>query len=182
MNILGTRHLCTALLTVLIVAVACTSALAGDIWPGPKENWWEELKGGESATFDMAFGSDMKMKLIIEVVKVEGTMITFTTRTFLNGDPMPENTQTVDAMGKEAGGQLPSEATVLKIEDKTFQAGDKTFNCTEYEIDVNDVAMNVCHSRQLPAIFSGGNVTMTTEVEGTTTTITLKEYNGKMLK
>jgi hypothetical protein len=166
----------------LIVAIACTSALAGDIWPGPKENWWEELKGGESATFDMTFGSDIKMKLIIEIVKVEGTMITFTTKTFLDGDPLPENTQTVDAKGKEAGGQLPSEATVLKIEDKTFQAGDKTFDCTEYSIEVNDVAMKVCHSRQLPAIFSGGNVTLETEAEGTTTTFTLKEYNGKMLK
>lgn len=182
MNILRAGYLCTALLTVLIVAMVCTSALAGDIWPGPKENWWEELKGGESATFDITFGSDTKMKLIIEVVKVEGTMITFTTRTFLNGDPMPENTQTVDAMGKEAGGQLPSDATVLKIEDKTFQAGDKTFNCTEYEIEVNNATMNICHSRQLPAIFSDGNVTMKTDAGGMTTTITLKEYTGELLE
>jgi len=82
MNILRTGHLCTALLTVLIVAIACTSALAGDIWPGPKENWWEELKGGESATFDMAFGSATNMKMIIEVLKVEGTTTTVTLKEY----------------------------------------------------------------------------------------------------
>lgn len=180
MKIQGFNVLCRVLIAALIMAAMYAPAAAADEWPAPSGGWWKNLKSGDTATFEMTLGNHT-MRMVIKILNVHGTEITFSTQTSIGGDTLPEQTQTVDATKDEAGGSVPESAVVLAGSERTFEAGGRTFNCREYEIIIKDISMKTCHSRQLPVIFNGGNVSMTSKTGESVMTITLKDYTGKML-
>jgi hypothetical protein len=171
------------MLAALTLAGACMPALAVE-WPAPPDKWWESLSPGDTATFEIAMNTDppMKMKVIIKVLDMKDSKITISTTTSTDGKPMPEQTHTVDAKGKNLRSSLPEYAKVTKIGEKVFKAGDHTLNCTEYLVKTYDASTNICHSTKLPLIFNDGNVTMEVTLGGIRSTMTLKEYTGKKLE
>jgi hypothetical protein len=123
-----------------------------------------------------------KMEMIVEILDVEGSKITFSTKMTVDGTPLPEQKQTVDVNSKAADSTLPGDAVVTKIGEKVFKASGESFTCTEYKVKTYNATMNICHSPELPVIFSGGNVVMETKSGSVTSKVTLKEYTGKKIK
>lgn len=165
------------------------SALAGDEWPQPVDKWWESLKPGDTATFEytMPPPNSYSMRTVTKIVKVKGTEITFSSQSFMQGTPLPATTMTIDVASKEPVPGVPytpnaPKATITKGKNRTYKAGGKTFNCTEFTIKVEGQTTKVCHSTQLPLIFNGGNVTSESDAEGNNLKIKLIDYSGKLLK
>ncbi len=172
--------LVAVLAAVLILTGLCGNSLAGDVWPEPMDGWWKKLSPGDSAIFEMKAGPH-NVKTTVSILKVEGSKITFSNQAVVAGNEIPAQTNTLDVNSKEANLTVPSDATVRKIGNQTFKAGDKTFKCTEYEVTVKGQTSNVCYSSQLPVIYSGGNVWMKSNAGGQATSMTLIEYKGTML-
>ncbi len=166
--------------SALFVAGACSTALAADEWPGPPSGWWEVLRAGDSATFEMESG-ERRVTSKITIIGVDGQFITFSTQTRTEKGPEPEHIQTVDARSPEAGGSAPPDAVIIEGTSEVYEAGGSVFDCTKYEVMLKDLAIEVCHSAQLPVIYNGGNVWLETSVEDMVSTIRLKEYTGEML-
>ena len=117
--------------TLMCGALWSGSAVAEeDGWPTPPDGWWKNLKGGESAEFDMQMGPT-NMKMVQTVDKIEGSNITFTTQTFMGDNAESEETQTIDAADSlEGGGVAPPGATVEKGGFTQIKVGDTSFDCT----------------------------------------------------
>ena len=175
-------HWISILLTVLLLLCGVGVTLADHPWPTPPEGWWKDLRGGETATYELTMDSSA-MKMVITIDKIERSLITFNTQTFMGGQSMPKHIQTIDARDPLAvGGNLPPGATVEKGEETSIQVGHKTFNCTIYRVEFEGLKMKVWHSSQLPRIFSGGNVKAESGSQGMNSTVTLKAYNGNLLQ
>jgi hypothetical protein len=171
------------MLAALTLAGAYAPALAVE-WPVPPEGWWESISPGDTATFEIAMDtkSSEKTEMVIKILDVKGSKITFSMKTTTDGTPTPEATYTVDVKSMDLKSSIPDYAKVTKIGEKVFKAGDQTFECTEYRVKTHDTYTNICYSLELPVIFNDGNVIMETTYSDVTSSMTLKEYTGKKIE
>jgi hypothetical protein len=171
------------MLAALTLAGAYAPALAVE-WPVPPEGWWESLSPGDTATFDIAVDTEPpeRTEIVIKILDVKGSKITLSIQTNTDGTPTPEQTYTVDVKSMDMKSSIPDYATVTKIGEKVFKAGDQSFKCTEYRVKTYDTSTNICNSLELPVIFSDGNVIMETKYGDVTSTMILKEYTGKKIE
>jgi len=156
------------------------TALAGDsVWPTSPRGWWKSLKGGESATYEMVMGQTV-IKIVTTISKVEGSKITVTTQDQEGKTTMPAQQETIDAAITDVGA-LPLGAVVRKGKSITVEAGDDSFECTVYHVEINGMKMKNCRSSRLPPIFNSGVVKMEAESDdGYRTTLILKKYTGAL--
>lgn len=170
------------LLLIGVLMFAFTGILAAqDSWPKPVSKWWTQLEGGEKATFEMDMGQ-MVMTMEITIDKVDGSKITMTNRSSVGENTMPEQTQTVDAVAEtEEISGIPAGSSVNKGKSDTFTAGSTKLDYTVYDLTVEGEKMTVWHSKELPPIFSGGNVWMETSTAQGPITVKLTDYQGTLL-
>lgn len=177
----NTRNLITAF---AFVALAFP-AVAQDSFPTPPANWWTGLQAEDgsypSCSFDMQ-ASGMSISMELSITKIEGSQITFTTKSKFGDMDMPAQEQTMDAAGSELQGgsaALPEGATCTKTGEETVKVGDVDYACTIYEIEYQGSKTKLWYCPKLPMVFSGGNVKIESEAAGQKSVITLKSYKGK---
>lgn len=143
--------------------------------PQPPDGWWEQVKGGESATYDMTqMGMQMKMKMTVD--KVEGSKITFTAAVEMPGAPpgsIPPQKETIDFGDKaqvEQKQKMPKDATVKQVGEETVNAAGRDWPCTVWEVEGSErgqkMKMKIWHSAELLPVFSNGTVKMEVEMMG----------------
>jgi hypothetical protein len=169
------RLLVPALVLWLAPLCVAQDAAAAAQWPKPAPGWWEKLKAGDRAVYEVRQGPQA-MRLVITVDKVEAEKVTFSAQTFLGEQPAPRQTQTIDARTDEdANGQLPPEAKVKKVAEEKLEVGGRTFACTVYEIALHDATIKAWHCPDLPPIFSASNVKVEAEAQGEPSSMKLVE-------
>lgn len=156
------RLLPALLLAALPLGLALTARAqdgAAAQWPKPAANWWEKLKAGDRAVYEVHQG-EQSMKLVITIDKVEAAQVTYSAQTFLGGDqPTPRQTQTIDARtDRDANDDLPPDAKVKKLAEEKVEVGGRTFACTVFEIVLENATIKAWHCPELPPIFSASNV------------------------
>ena len=144
--------------------------------PTPPEGWWEQVKGGEFATYEMTqMGAQFTMKLLVD--SREGSTITFTTTMQMadapQGGGFPPRTQKIDFADPaqvNAKMKMPKDATVKKIGEESIAAAGREWPCTVYEIEGTErgqkMKMKLWHSTELLPVFSNGAVKMHVEMMG----------------
>lgn len=152
------RRLLPALLFAALPLVAGAQEGAAQ-WPKPAANWWEKLKAGDRAVYEVRQG-EQSMKLVITIDKVDAAQVTYSAQTFLGGDqPTPRQTQTIDARtDRDANDDLPADAKVKKLAEEKLEVGGRTFACTVFEIVLENATIKAWHCPELPPIFSASNV------------------------
>lgn len=155
-----------------------------DPFSNPPPGWWRSLKAGDKAVFKMSLGIT-ELEMIIEIDNIRDNIVTYTTSsTFKGGEPIPGQTVEFDATGMDGDGQLtevPEGSKILAGPQTYHKVGDKEIPCTLYKTEIAGTTMVMCHSRQMPPVFSGGNIYTHTKQEDAITVIELKEYTGELL-
>lgn len=141
--------------------------------PTPPDGWWENVKGGESATYNMS-QMGMQMVMTMTVDKVEGAKVTFTTTLQMGEQGMPPKTETIDfadpAQREKVKGKMPKDATVKNLGEETVNTAGRDWKCTVYEIEGTErgqkMKMKLWHSTELLPVFSNGTVKMDIDMMG----------------
>lgn len=162
-----------------IVLILAPLTLAQDAvsWPRPAAGWWEKLKQGDRAVYEVHYGPQTT-RLVLTIEKVEQHQVTYTAQEFLGEQPTPLQRQTIDARSdEELNGDLPPAAQLKKLGEEKLEVGGRAFACTVFEITLpaEQTTLKAWHCADLPPIFSGGNVKVEAKAAGEPTSITLVE-------
>jgi hypothetical protein len=80
---------------------------------------------------------------------------------------------------------LPEGATLTKTGTETLKVGGRSLACDKYDVVLpgprGQVTMTTWHCPRLPPVFMGGVVKLVSRSGGVEATITLVEYEGKLL-
>jgi len=155
-------------------------------WPAPKDGWWRELEAGEQATYEMVQGPRAGRR-VMRVERVEGSRVTVSFQQ-QQGDETPAvQTTTIDLADPTDAGdlELPEGATLKKVGSEDVKVGDRALRCDRYEVALDGptghIAMTTWHSAQLPPVFMGGVVKLESTASGIKASITLVDYQGRLL-
>jgi hypothetical protein len=172
------------ILPLLVVAQGSSRAQEGP--PPPPKNWWKSLKAGNTATYKMEFGPS-SLTMVIAVTGVEGTKISYSSQTLLDGKELRLEKNVFDA-GKKPHGHTFSDfgaegAKIGKGETKFIPVGKTRFRCKRYSIETQDFKTKLWHSEQMPPIFNAG-ILEAEKVQGGVlmTRMTLTKYEGPLLE
>jgi hypothetical protein len=164
-------------------------ALAQDLarWPAPRDGWWRALEAGEQATYEMVQGPRAGRR-IMRVERVEGSRVTVSFQQQQGDEPAAVQTTTIDLADPTDAGDLdlPEGARLKKVGSEDVKVGERALRCDRYEVSLDGplgkVAMTTWHSSQLPPVFMGGVVKLESSAGGIKATITLVDYQGKLLE
>jgi len=190
----------SGLLSALVLSlVTAASASAQVEWPTPPENWWTELTAGNypSATYDVNMGMVVTMTQTVQAV--EGARITLATAVSMMGNPMPAQSQVIDAttltpegglamlqgaVGGNANPQAAAQnmnAMITEIGETTCEVGELELACTEYQLVSQGLTSRVWHAPRIPPIFLGGIVRAEATMAGISMVTSLSSYSGALL-
>lgn len=183
------------------LALFATGASAQSNLPEWPANWWNDLEVGGSATYEMnAMG--MVMTLTQSVEAIDGSQITVATTINMMGNSTPPQTEVIDAatltpesqiaMMQRMGNGMPGAAgppqdlseledMVTRVSDTTCEAGSRTVDCTEFELNGEGITSRAWISTSIPPVFMNGVVRSEATVQGQAMSVNLTDYSGGLL-
>lgn len=158
-----------------LLAGLAALAVGQDAWPRPAEGWWEKLKAGDRAVYEVRQGPQT-MRQVITVDKVDGSQVQYSTQTFLGDQPTPRQTVTIDARtDPDANGALPAEAQVKKGGEEKLEVAGRSYTCTVFEVKLPEAELKLWRCADLPPIFAGSNLKIEARDHGEQSSMTLVE-------
>lgn len=195
------KRMQAAALAGALALVIVPATADGQDFPSPPENWWTQLKVGDSATWNMNMGG-FTGTIQITIIALDGSQITLRTENTMGGMVQPPQEQTVDAAvydpeealasmgsmgppgagsGAPAGAEAGT-ANLSQVGEETIEVSGRALNCIIYEIESGGQTVKSWYSPELPPVFMAGSVKVEMNMMGMGNgTVELVEFTGDPL-